>query len=52
MPPRTDPSAPAVTFGNAYAVARELGLEATVKVTLDPSMIVDLSRACRIDLEM
>jgi len=52
LPPRNDPSASPVTFGEAHRVARELGIEATVKVSVDPSMMVDLSRACRIDMAM
>lgn len=52
MPQRNDPSGGPVTFGRVHGVARDLGIEANVKVTMDPSMIVDLSRACRIDLAM
>jgi hypothetical protein len=52
LPPRSEPGAAPVTFGNAHRIARELGIETSIKVSVDPSMIVDLSRACRIDMAM
>lgn len=45
------PPAP-ITFQTQRAIARELGLDLTIRFTQDQAMLVDLSRACRIDMEM